>query len=398
MNTNTLVPAHPLSGPPTTGEPEAVSELTGDQVLTPTAPEIELPSLIFAIPFPRAVEGYQTTKETPPFLLYTFPRSVYEKPPIDSVTGKRKEKLLKKVERKWQEEVKEGEDIKRGEMKDAGVWSRFKGALIRDAAAAIKYMPNNAIEALARLPPKTKLGKLTVVYPVSSQSSHGVDVDYQSENEIEDSFLNLLNKVRKKARALTLVSGCLLPFTLAVDVFVVVPLFLFEINLAYFSVQVTGAQKAGVLSDLEKKRTAKPSPANSTQDENAAEIMDKHSEEGETTDSPFSFEVAEPGTFDRTIQHLYNICSDIDPLKFPLKDSLPIPTYLPSKDIAAALVQIFKESLPQEVMARHVLDEQMAAEDLDRALRKAAKEYVKTIKGVNESNICAVQEFFSRKH
>jgi hypothetical protein len=56
---------------------------------------------------------------------------VYEKPPKDPVTGKRKEKLLKKVERKWQEEVKEGEDIKRGEAKDVGVWSRFKGAIIR---------------------------------------------------------------------------------------------------------------------------------------------------------------------------------------------------------------------------------------------------------------------------
>jgi hypothetical protein len=62
---------------------------------------------------------------------------VYEKPPKDPVTGKRNEKLLKKVERKWQEEVKEGEDIKRGEVKEAGVWSRCKGALIRVSAKIV---------------------------------------------------------------------------------------------------------------------------------------------------------------------------------------------------------------------------------------------------------------------
>lgn len=236
---NATVPLSPETGPPSSSPIPAEVETT-DQPLSNLASEIELPSLIFAIPFPRAAAGYETTKDTPPFLLYTFPRSVYQRPPKDPVTGKRKEKLLKKVERKWQEEVKEGEDIKRGEVKEAGVWSRFKGALIRDASAAIKYMPNNAIEVLGRLPPKTKLGKLTIVYPVSSESSLGIDVNYPSEDEIEENFLSLLSKACKKARAQTLISGCLLPFTLAIDVFVVVPLFLFEINLAYFSVQAAG--------------------------------------------------------------------------------------------------------------------------------------------------------------
>ncbi|EFP76588.1 hypothetical protein PGTUg99_003562 [Puccinia graminis f. sp. tritici] len=400
MNTNnTLAPAGTPSRSSVTPKSQLTDQAsTDDQVPSPTSPEIELPSLIFAIPFPRAVEGYQATKETPPFLLYTFPRSVYEKPPKDPVTGKRNEKLLKKVERKWQEEVKEGEDIKRGEVKEAGVWPRFKGALIRDAAAAIKYMPSNAMEALARLPPKTKLGKLTIVYPVSTNSSHVIDVNYQGENEIEENFLNLLYKARKKARTQTLISGCLLPLTLAIDVFVVVPLFLFEINLAYFSVQVSGVQKAGLLSDFEKKKTTKHVSDRSSHRRNDEITTDECPEEDERARSPFDFEVAKPGTFDRTIEHLYNICSELDPLKFPLKDSLPMPTYLPSKDIATTLVEIFKESLPQEVMTRHVLDEQLAAEDLDRALRKAAKEYVNSIKGINESNTCAIQEFFARKY
>jgi hypothetical protein len=161
----------------------------------------------------------------------------------------------------------------------------------------------------------------------------------------------------------------------------------------------TGVQKAGLLSDFEKKKTTKHASDRSSHDRNDEIATDGCPEEDEGARSPFDFEVAKPGTFDRTIEHLYNICSDLDPLKFPLKDSLPMPTYLPSKDIAATLVEIFKESLPQEVMTRHVLDEQLAAEDLDRALRKAAKEYVKSIKGIgNESNTCAIQEFFARKY
>jgi len=398
---NATVPLSPETGPPSSSPIPAEVETT-DQPLSNLASEIELPSLIFAIPFPRAAAGYETTKDTPPFLLYTFPRSVYQRPPKDPVTGKRKEKLLKKVERKWQEEVKEGEDIKRGEVKEAGVWSRFKGALIRDASAAIKYMPNNAIEVLGRLPPKTKLGKLTIVYPVSSESSLGIDVNYPSEDEIEENFLSLLSKACKKARAQTLISGCLLPFTLAIDVFVVVPLFLFEINLAYFSVQAAGVQKARLLSNLDKKKKCKgsmdPSLQSSGNNEHEGVQMEgKQTEEEreEAGDSGFGFEVAKAGVFDQTIAHLYNVCYELDPLKFPLKDGLPIPMYVPSKHIASSLVDIFKQSLPQEVMARHVLDHQLAAEDLDRALRKAAKEYLKTIKPINDTGSCFVPDFLA---
>ncbi|KAI9619214.1 hypothetical protein H4Q26_011895 [Puccinia striiformis f. sp. tritici PST-130] len=287
----------------------------------------------------------------------TFPRSVYEKPGKDPITGKRNEKLLKKVERKWQEEVKEGEDIKRGEVKDATVWSRFKGALIRDAAAAIKYMPNNAIEVLGRLPPKTKLGKLNI-----------------NVKRIEENFLNLLNKARRKARAQTIISGCLLPFTLAIDVFVVVPLFLFEINLAYFSVQVT--EKNRKTKNAIDRSPQSSQNGDSTSTEEGQSSMTAEEEEEGSSGSSFGFEVAQTGTFDRTIEHLYNICSD--------------------KEIAISLVEKFKTSLPIEVMTRHVLDEQLAAEDLDRALRKAAKEYINTIRGVNESN--PIHDFFARKY
>ncbi|POW16187.1 hypothetical protein PSHT_06838 [Puccinia striiformis] len=341
---------------------------------------------------PNAASGASSlpgNERHPSFLAIYLPSLGIREAGQRSNNGQEKRKAVKKVERKWQEEVKEGEDIKRGEVKDATVWSRFKGALIRDAAAAIKYMPNNAIEVLGRLPPKTKLGKLTIVYPTSSNSSHGVVVKYQRENEIEENFLNLLNKLGgKHAHKLSFV-----------------PLFLFEINLAYFSVQVTGAQKARLLSDIEKNRKTKNaidrSPqssqnGDSTSTEEGQSSMTAEEEEEGSSGSSFGFEVAQTGTFDRTIEHLYNICSEYDPLKFPLKDSLPIPTYLPSKEIAISLVEKFKTSLPIEVMTRHVLDEQLAAEDLDRALRKAAKEYINTIRGVNESN--PIHDFFARKY
>lgn len=242
-------------------------------------------------------------------------------------------------------------------------------------------------------------------------TSNGVDVTYLEEDEIEDKFISFIDRARKKARTQTLVSGCLLPVTLAIDTFVVVPLFLFEINLAYFSVQAAGSQKAKLLTGLDKKKPGKDSGdispglqnngANNQQKEKTGSIkyFDDQSEEQALNGmrNPFGFQVVQPGAFDKTIEHLYNICFNLDPLKFPLKDTLPTPTYLPSKDIATALLDIFRNSLPPEVMARHELDEQRAAEDLDRAMRKAAKEYVSTVKNARDMSPFPSLDFLTPK-
>ncbi|PLW39291.1 hypothetical protein PCASD_05315 [Puccinia coronata f. sp. avenae] len=316
-------------------QPSGAIPAVGSTVDNPTRqPSQKLPSTIFAIPFPRANQYHEANIEAHPYLLYTFPRSVYEKPPKDPVTGKPgKEKLVKKFERKWQQEVKEGRDMKKGRHKDAGRFKRSKGAVVRFAASTIQWLPNNVMEVLARLPPPRKIGKVSIIYPESVDMAW-FNSAILNETRIEESFWDLLTDTKKKAKTRIALSGCLLPITLAIDIFVIIPLFIFEINLAYFVTLLNGSRKAKHFVETNK-------PASQTT--SCEQVINPN----------FEFK-AYPG-------------------------KVPPLNHTPQKDIAADLIQIFKESLESNVTSRHVLDEDLVALDLDRALRKAAKEYVKKL-------------------
>ncbi|OAV89714.1 hypothetical protein PTTG_08741 [Puccinia triticina 1-1 BBBD Race 1] len=346
--------------PPATMTSEAVPHTVTVNDSARQLPQ-QLPSTIFAIPFPKPVQHNANDEEPVPFLLYTFPRSVYEKPPKDPVTGKRgKEKLVKKFERKWQEEVKEGRDIKRGQHKAAGRLKRAKGAIARVAASTIQWLPNNVMEVLARLPPPKKIGKVSIIYP-ESVDMPWFNTTNLSKPQIQKRFWDLLMEAKKSAKTKIALSGFLLPVTLAIDILVIVPLFIFEINLAYFVTQLNGSRKTKHFAEANKQ----------------AQQAASH---GEEMDSVFEFKASPADRFTETMKHLYTISSTIDPIKFPLHADLPPPNYTPRKEIAAELIHMFQESLDPDVLARHNLDEELVALDLDRALRKGAKEYVKKLK------------------
>lgn len=343
-------------------QPSDASPAGGSPVINNSARQSaqQLPSIIFAIPFPRPDQHHEAPQEAPPFLLYTFPRSVYEKPPKDPVTGKRgKEKLVKKFERKWQEEVKEGHDMKNGQHKDTGRFKRSKGAVVRLAASTIQRLPNNLMEVLARLPPPRKTGNVSIIYP------EFVDMPWYnatsfSEPQIEKGFWDLLAKTIEEAKSQIILSGCLLPLTLAIDILVIIPLFVFEINLAYFMTQLNGSRKAKHFAGAHK-----PGGHTGSQEQKI--------------NPTFEFK-AHPGTgFTEAMSHLYGTCSAIDPIHFPLRQEVPSLNHIPKREIAEGLIQIFKESLDSDVIARHVLDEETVARDLDRALRKGAKERLKKL-------------------
>ncbi|PLW58522.1 hypothetical protein PCANC_00002 [Puccinia coronata f. sp. avenae] len=342
-------------------QPSGAIPAVGSTVDNPTRqPSQKLPSTIFAIPFPRPNQYHEANIEAHPYLLYTFPRSVYEKPPKDPVTGKPgKEKLVKKFERKWQQEVKEGRDMKKGRHKDAGRFKRSKGAVVRFAASTIQWLPNNVMEVLARLPPPRKIGKVSIIYPESVDMAW-FNSAILNETRIEESFWDLLTDTKKKAKTRIALSGCLLPITLAIDIFVIIPLFIFEINLAYFVTLLNGSRKAKHFVETNK-------PASQTT--SCEQVINPN----------FEFKAYPGSRFTKTTAHLYSICSTIDPIRFPLLKEVPPLNHTPQKDIAADLIQIFKESLESNVTSRHVLDEDLVALDLDRALRKAAKEYVKKL-------------------
>ncbi|CAH7668004.1 secreted protein [Phakopsora pachyrhizi] len=329
----------------------------------------EIPSALFFIPLPRpANRDSNDSKDS--FLIYTFPRSVYEKPEIDPNTGKRgKEKLVKKAERLWQEEVKEANEIKRGEHPDASKWKKTKGFAARGASSVIRMMSNSAIETLGRLPPPKKLGKITIYYPSPTDIPAVLDAPQLQREEVRQKFIEMLIETRGKARKRAAISGVMLPVTLALDIMIIVPLFLFEINMAYFSLQANGARKVEAL-------TKKTDIVNKKDHESEEKII---SRTGEAVDKEFEFEPAGPHTFRLVIEHLYAICSSFDSLRFPPLADVPGLKYEPDRMMARELIDQFKSSVSEEVASRHVLDEARVAEDLHESLKKAAKQYLKTL-------------------
>ncbi|KAH9823201.1 secreted protein [Melampsora americana] len=333
-----------------------------------------LPSVLFAIPFPRPANQDGLPKSSPPLFLFTFPRSVYEKPPVDPETGKPgKEKIVKKVERNWQQGVRQGYEIKRGEHKEAGFWKRFKGGAARIGDGAIKYMSDNTMETLGRLPPKRKLGAINVVYPAAKDSSPALNIPGYNEFELKEAFTKMLKVAKNRAARKTVISGVLLPICFAIDFITLVPMPLFEGALAYFTLHVNGARKANAINSAENRAKKRPvsMPAPARDEENNEEPL---------VNSLFSFEQAEPFTFNHILQFLYFQCSKLDKKNFPpALVSAPEDWTLDTNDVQGIIAQ-FEESLPEEVTKRHLLNAERVAEDLTRTLTKAAKEYVKSLK------------------
>jgi hypothetical protein len=79
----------------------------------------------------------------PALLLYALPRAPYRKPPPTEDGKPGKQKLVKRVERKWQEEVAEANRIHEGEVPDASRWKKMKAPLarVRDPDARLLVIP-----------------------------------------------------------------------------------------------------------------------------------------------------------------------------------------------------------------------------------------------------------------
>ncbi|EGG12252.1 uncharacterized protein MELLADRAFT_115123 [Melampsora larici-populina 98AG31] len=395
----------------------ASGNTSANQGLDLAATKGPLPSILFAIPFPEPAPHVQRTKKTPLFLLYSFPRAGYQKPPVGPDGKRGKEGLIKKVERKWQEEVQEGADIKKGKLKEPSGWQRFKGGATRTATRLIKWLPDSNIETLGRLPPGKKIGYVTIVYPHEIDEVRR-DAPPRTAEEIKDGLDKILNMTRKRAVVKTTISAFLLPVTAAIDFFCIVPLFLFEINLVYFTLQVNGARKVGTLARANnrgnkpvkakkkkqslknrfRRRKAQPEvpqdfpvteETQETQEvtevtEDATAMATSGQDREETSVNIFNVQKSRPNVFQPILAHLYSVCSQLDRSSFPAKpqsDHYQTPSYIPTPAMISELIRSFREWVPEDVALRHDLDENVVAEDLGRCLKKASKEYIKSLKG-----------------
>ncbi|KAI9631333.1 hypothetical protein KEM48_014475 [Puccinia striiformis f. sp. tritici PST-130] len=348
--------------------------------------------------------------------MYAPPRSVYQRPP-KTADGKRpKEKISRKVVRRWQEEVLMGQQIKRGTLKNPTCSKKIRGGCTRAASSISSWLSNSCVETLSHLPPRRKLGGVTIIHPAFAQSTEEGECDgaagtYQPTAEELTCYMGvLLRKTRKHLLTKVVISGMLLPITLAIDV-IAVP-FSFEINVCYFAFQL---QELLIFCPLALKKCKALTPPQSQQ----SKLVKRLKNHSESTSHETTVFVGNPpaevpqdemqiaksaGTFQSkpVDQHalepvmtlLYNICAELDPISFPQRQgvnldsstssqtsTLPPSLKSPDKAVAKGMIQAFRDTLPPEVAGRYVLDEDILSEDLARYLKKASKEYVASLGG-----------------
>ncbi|PLW04742.1 hypothetical protein PCANC_27736 [Puccinia coronata f. sp. avenae] len=369
-----------------------------------------LPSALFVLPFPAPLNAHRG-KNTPPFLMYSPPRSVYQKPPKRDDGKRPKEKILKKVVRVWQEEVVMGEKIKRGELENPTRFKKIRGGCIRVASSINKWLPNSCIETLGRLPPKRKLGGVTIIHPVFGPRSEedetgNRDRPYQpTTEELLNDIGVLLRKTRKRVLTRAIIAGMLLPISLGIDVFA--PVFAFEINVTYFAFQIYGLKKCNALTSPRKnrktKRSKRPKIEGGSNVEEATLLVGNSPaevpHEGAITTPEENFQFKSAGQLDPVMVLLYNICAKIDPVSFPpltpcgapdsdsnsppssQASTLPPSLKRPGGAVVKEMIQAFRDTLPPDVTERYLLDEEKLSEDLARYLKKASKEYVESLSG-----------------
>jgi hypothetical protein len=140
-STQADAPSFPEPEPASTssGYSAAFDSIPSDADLNTTAPspkDLAIPAVLFGIPFPAPAHSAvppdsRKARRRPALLLYAPPRAPYRKPPAGADGKPGKQKLLKRVERRWQEEVEDGKRVHAGDAPDASWWRKTKAPLAR---------------------------------------------------------------------------------------------------------------------------------------------------------------------------------------------------------------------------------------------------------------------------
>lgn len=104
----------------------------------------------------------------------------------------------------------------------------------------------------------------------------------------------------------------------------------------------------------------------------------------QTTINIFNVQKSRPNVFQPILAYLYSVCSQSDRSSFPFRpdsDTYHTPSYNPTPAMVSELICSFKEWVPEDVAKRHNLNENVVAEDLGRCIKKASREYIRSLKG-----------------
>lgn len=179
--------------------------------------EMQLPTLVFLIPYPPLRDTVRRKHGSTPFLIYAPLRQRLTKP-----AEGQKESIPHKAMRKWQTEETKAEE------KGSG----FKAKTVKLIGKGMSATKNSGIEFLVRTPKKDNFKELRIFYPSS----------YPPEN-MQSDFRALLKSLKRGARRNSIIATALMPFALAFDTLTFIP-GPFEITTVWAATSWTGSARA----------------------------------------------------------------------------------------------------------------------------------------------------------
>ncbi|GBE87799.1 hypothetical protein BKA93DRAFT_753126 [Sparassis latifolia] len=301
-----------------------VDVLESAEPVSPDLPSATHPTVAFAIPFPTVFQPSEKARDKiPPFVLYSPMAAALSKPPENG-----KESVTRKAMRKWEEEEREAREKGHG----------FKAKAVKLISKGMSATKNSRIEFLVRTPNKKKLKELRIIYPAS----------YDAE-DIKQRFTDLIKKAKSGAIRNGVISTAMLPFILTFDVltFIAGP---FEINAVWAASSWTGAARASAISS---RITSERLPVSLSPDMRL---------------DPLSY-------------RLHEICWR--KLKKP-RSTMELPRWRPEAgplkrgpDLAGVVLDVIRDQ--GEDLSELETNKILVSEDLERCLKKGAKEWVKIV-------------------
>ncbi|KAL9051604.1 MAG: hypothetical protein Q9162_005910 [Coniocarpon cinnabarinum] len=236
-----------------TAQPPLTTELPEEdpKSLQYTRDPKRLTAYLVPFPHPKLKDAAASEKVPARFLIYTPPP-----PPIGAPPEGEKEGKVHKLQRKWQDEVREA---KTNQAKVTS-WKGAKGRATKGINWAMGQTKSSSLEFLNRVPGKSE-------EPVDKHSDDGVqegetvkktvgleelllfhpDTIQDSEDQIREQFINTMLRTQSKAQKDAIIATGLIPVSLAVDLLLTViwPFGgLFEIDTVWSVASIRGAKTA----------------------------------------------------------------------------------------------------------------------------------------------------------
>ncbi|PCH35369.1 hypothetical protein WOLCODRAFT_139869 [Wolfiporia cocos MD-104 SS10] len=291
-------------------------------------PAAEHPTVALLIPFPQLLRPPSSQKvKVPPFMVYA-PLGAPLPPPKEGEKDSYKNKAI----RRWQKEEKEAKESGAG----------FKAKAVKLISKGMSATKNSRIEFLVRTPNKKKLKELRFVYPSSMPAEH-----------VQQQFTELVKSAKKGAIMNGVIATSLAPFALAFDTLTFIP-GPFEITAVWSASSWTGAARAAGIANRITSRDG-ALPLSFTPDTRALELLAFRMHE-------ICARKARPGTVAQP--HLGGA---------PGENARP----MRGPELAGAALDVFRAY--GEDMDDVETDRMRVAEDLERCMKKAAKEWAKAV-------------------